>query len=455
MAAATADAATMPTSEDAPRSSASTADFNYELEVIQTQPCQEDEAANRGMGALHDIRSRTKSRTDHTVIGWEVDDPENPYNWSFAKKLNILLIVVLLMINSTMGSSLPSMAIPFLASDYGVSSQVQKVLPISVFMIGFVLGPLTWGPLSEHFGRRYLSIGTHAAFTVFTMACGLAQNWHSFLIFRFLSGLPASCSIVVSAGILADVYGDPTTRGRAFSVISGTTIFGPLLAPIVSGYAATEIGWRWTFWIALIYAGVTLALSFFMLPETYGPLLLAHRARRMRRDQPALRVVAPRELEEMDFSKLVTVVLTRPVRMLFSELIVSSTCAYLALIYSIFYMSFQAFPIIFQKLYGLSPGQTGLAYLPIGAGSLLVIPVFVFWERVLNRAHTANAAWVKREEYRRLPLACVGGPLFAGSLFWIGFSARASVPFFRALAGGHSVRAGLSAHLLGAAQLPH
>jgi MFS family permease len=197
----------------------------------------------------------------------------------------------------------------------------------------------------------------------------------------------------------------------------------------VSGYAATEIGWRWTFWIALIFAGATLIFSVLLLPETYGPLLLAHRAKKMRRENPTLRVVAPRELEEMDMSKLVTVVLTRPVRMLFSELIVSSTCAYLALIYSIFYMSFQAFPIIFQKLYGLSPGETGLAYLPIGAGSMLVIPVFIYWERVLKKAHAAKSSWVTREEYRRLPLACVGGPLFAISLFWLGFSARESVHF--------------------------
>lgn len=41
----------------------------------------EEEADNRGLGALHHIRSRTRSRTDQVVIGWEPNDPENPYNW--------------------------------------------------------------------------------------------------------------------------------------------------------------------------------------------------------------------------------------------------------------------------------------------------------------------------------------------------------------------------------------
>lgn len=42
----------------------------------------DDVDAERGLGALHHIRSRTRSRTDQVVIGWEEDDAENPHNWS-------------------------------------------------------------------------------------------------------------------------------------------------------------------------------------------------------------------------------------------------------------------------------------------------------------------------------------------------------------------------------------
>lgn len=203
------------------------------------------------------------------------------------------------------------------------------------------------------------------------------------------------------------------------------TTFGPLFAPIISGFCSPTIGWRWSFWIALIYAGATLVPVVF-LPETYAPVLLARRARKIRRSDPSLAstVVAPSELESTDLKQLATVVLTRPVRMLIFEPIVSCTCAYLALIYAIFYMSFQAFPIIFQELYGLSPGVSGLAYLPIGGGALLAVPVFYGWERWHLRALREGRAWARQEEYRRLPLACVGGPLFFVSLFWLGWSSR-------------------------------
>ncbi|TQS33989.1 hypothetical protein Golomagni_05647, partial [Golovinomyces magnicellulatus] len=207
-----------------------------------------------------------------------------------------------------------------------------------------------------------------------------------------------------------------------------TTTAGPLAAPIISGYTAPTIGWRWAFWIGLIYAGATLILLAF-LPETYSPILLLRRARKIRKANPSAKVIAPRELEETDFAQLMTVILTRPLRMLIREPIVSTTCAYLALVYTIFYISFQAFPIIFEQLYGLSPGETGLTFLSIGVGALIAMPIFWNWDNFLLRAEGRNATWAKREEYRRLPLACLGGPMFVISLFWLGWTAKKSISF--------------------------
>lgn len=162
------------------------------------------------------------------------------------------------------------------------------------------------------------------------------------------------------------------------------------------------------------------------LPETYAPVLLVHRARRLRRSDPEhhARAIAPHELQNLDFGQLARRVLTRPLRMIFFELIVSATCAYLSLIYAIFYMTFQAFPIIYEDLYGLSAGVEGLLFLSIGAGALCALPVFFGWDAVLRRATAEGRAWTRREEYRRLPLACLGGPLWVVSLFWLGWTAR-------------------------------
>ena len=172
------------------------------------------------------------------------------------------------------------------------------------------------------------------------------------------------------------------------------------------------------------------------LPETYGPILLLQRARHIRKHDPKANVVAPHELDRPDLKQLATRVLTRPLRMIFFELIVTASCMYLALVYAIFYMTFQAFPLIFQDLYGLSPGVCGLTFLTIGAGAFVSLPIFWWYDGYLHRATIRNASWTHQEEYRRLPLACVGGPMFVISLFWLGWTSRLDVPFWVPMLAG-------------------
>ena len=69
---------------------------------------------------------------------------------------------------------------------------------------------------------------------------------------------------------------------------------------------------------------------FFFFPETYAPVILKHRARRLRKETGDETIIAPIELEKTDFSHIITVVLTRPVRMICFEPLVLFTCLYLS-----------------------------------------------------------------------------------------------------------------------------
>ncbi|KAK4946861.1 hypothetical protein LTR66_014239, partial [Elasticomyces elasticus] len=201
------------------------------------------------------------------------------------------------------------------------------------------------------------------------------------------------------------------TRGRAMTVFMTATTFGPLIGPIISGFISV-VSWRWTFWVALITAGVTLPFLLLM-PETYGPEILRHRARRLRKELGNPNIYAPIELEKQNLNHIVTVVLTRPIRMLCFEAIVLSSCLYLAFAYGIFYMFFQAYPIVFIGIYHFNAGEVGLTLLPIGFGAVGACVLYLYWDHVLLKAKTRSppASWSQREEYRRLPLACFGGPL--------------------------------------------
>lgn len=347
-------------------------------------------------------------------------------NYPQLKKMYIVAIGVLSALNSTLGSSLPSNAISYIADDFDVTNQAQLVLPISIYVVDYVIGPMLYGPLSETYGRKAITVPTFTCFTIFTMACAVAPTWAALIIFRLACGMVGSAPIVLVGGLYADIYADPVPRGRAMALFMMATGLGPISAPILSGYISPEKGWRWTFWIGLIIAGASWFPVVFV-PETYGPVLLARRAKRLRKTTGKSNIFAPMDLEKKGFRQMATVTLTRPIRMLFFELIVAASCAHLALAYAIYYMFFEAYPIIFEGIYGLSTGTTGLMFLPIGFGTFLGLGLSFVWDAYLIHAKSRDEPWARREEYRRLPVVCVAGPLWVISLFWMGWSANVHV----------------------------
>ena len=137
---------------------------------------------------------------------------------------------MMLIVNGTMGSALPSNAMPFIAEQFGVKSPQQLVLPISIFMVGYLVGPIVWGPLSEQYGRRVIVLGTFICFAIWTMACAMAPNFAALIVFRLLAGVFGSAPIAIVPGIVADLYGNPQSRGRAMAVFMAVRL--DTLAPI-------------------------------------------------------------------------------------------------------------------------------------------------------------------------------------------------------------------------------
>jgi MFS family permease len=187
---------------------------------------------------------------------------------------------------------------------------------------------MIWGPISESYGRKWTITAAFVIFTVFSIASAVSPNFASLVVFRFLVGIGGSCAISVVGGICADVYHDPVYRGRSMAIFMAATTFGPILGPPISGFVSV-VSWSWAFWVGAIFAGATWPL-FFFFPETYGPTILKHRAQRLRKETGDESIVAPIELEKTDFGHIVTVVLTRPLRMICFEPLVLFTCLYLS-----------------------------------------------------------------------------------------------------------------------------
>ncbi|PNP73514.1 hypothetical protein FNYG_13108 [Fusarium nygamai] len=381
-------------------------------------------------------------QTTRVIVTFDNNDPENPNNWSQAKKRFVVFTLTLTLFNSTLSSSLPANAMSPMAAEFGIDDtrgNPQLALPISLFLVGYVFGPLLFGPLSELQGRKYVLQAAFIVYILFTLACALAPNWPSMLVFRLMSGIVGSSPSTLGGGIIADIHSDLTQRGRALTYYYTASICAPLMAPTIAAYLA-PISWRWAYWFSLIFAGVTI-IPLAFLPETFGPTILARRAKKIRRSavkagQGNVETYAAIELEAKGWRNLMSVVLIRPLHMLFTELIVAATATYIALAYSVYYMFFQTYPIVFKGIYGMSNKKSSFMYLPIAGGICLGLVIFFLWDAYYRRCKKAGLTWAQENEYSRLPLACMGGPLLAISLFWAGWTAQSSISWVSPMIAG-------------------
>jgi len=295
--------------------------------------------SGRTSSRTSDDRIENQSASEVTIVSFSRDDPLNPYSWPNSRKVYVTIAGILLVMNSTIGSSIATGASTPTAEYFNITNQTQLVLPTSIYLVGYVLGPLFFSPLSETYGRKIIMILTFAIYTAFSLGCALAPSWAGLIVMRLLAGVGACTPISIIGGIYSDIWGTPKARGRAMALFMGATTWGPLIGPVASGYIGV-VSWRWAYWLQLIIAGATWPILLTM-PETYAPIVLKTKARKMRKEGKK-DAYAPTELEKRDLRELLVVILTRPVRMFLFEGIVLCSCLYTAMVYAIFYSTSNA-----------------------------------------------------------------------------------------------------------------
>ena len=133
-------------------------------------------------------------------------DLENPKEWSTKRRWYITVVGVSLVMNATFASSSPSGCLGSISKEFHVS-EVASGLVITLFLLGYVAGPLLFAPLSEFYGRRYVFYVTFTLYNVFNFLCAFAPNFGSLLVGRLLTGTFASAPLTNAPGVLADVWG--------------------------------------------------------------------------------------------------------------------------------------------------------------------------------------------------------------------------------------------------------
>ncbi|KAK4893303.1 MFS siderochrome iron transporter 1, partial [Elasticomyces elasticus] len=224
-------------------------------------------------------------------------------------------------------------------------------------------------------------------------------------------------------------------RGLAMSLFSAAPFMGPVLGPIVGGFLGEAEGWRWVEGLMAIFTGVLWIIGALVIPETYPPVLLRRRAKKLSEmTGKVYRSRGDAEAGPTTTAQVFKTSLSRPWILLFREPIVLLLSIYMAIIYGTLYLLFGAFPIVYQQNRGWSPGIGGLAFLGVAIGMIGAICYSIWDNKRYVKVSDENDGFAPPET--RLPPTMIGGICIPIGLFWFAWTNYPSIHWMVSIAAG-------------------
>jgi DHA1 family bicyclomycin/chloramphenicol resistance-like MFS transporter len=137
----------------------------------------------------------------------------------------------------------------------------QAGLMMSLFMLGFAVAPLFYGPASDRYGRKPVVVFACMLFIIAGIGCAFARSLPTFLIWRVVQGAGAGASMTIALAIIRDLFEGHAARTR-LSYVAIATMVVPMIAPTAGAALQALGGWRL---IHIVLAGVGLLLLLVMV----------------------------------------------------------------------------------------------------------------------------------------------------------------------------------------------
>ncbi len=136
--------------------------------------------------------------------------------------------------------------------DFDSHDNTLATFSMSIYVLGFSVGPLVFAPLSEVYGRVVIYRCCLAAFLCFTVACALSSSINMLVGFRFVAGCFGAAPVAIGGAMVYDLF-RVDDRGVVMAICQSGPIFGNLLGPPLGGLIIQHKSWRWVFWVITIF----------------------------------------------------------------------------------------------------------------------------------------------------------------------------------------------------------
>ncbi|KAF7978259.1 hypothetical protein HWV62_1086 [Athelia sp. TMB] len=377
--------------------------------------------------AVAKLHPEQVSEQDPNLVGWYgANDPDNPRNWSLFKRSFVAFSISLLTFSVYIGSAIYTSSIPSMMVSFGIS-QTRATLGLTLYVLAYGIGPMFLAPLQDmpSIGRNPVYIGGLAAFLLFNTAIIEAPNSSTVLAFRFMTGFVGSPALATGGASMGDIF-PPEAQPYVIGIWCLGAVAGPILGPVIGGFAAQANGWKWPIYELMWISGFSLIFLSILLPETLEANILLKRARRLRKltGNPNLR--SQSEIDQAAISKkeFIYESLVQPF-ILAAEPALLFANVFIGLVYSVFYLWFEAFPLVFNDIYHFNLGVGSLPFAAFVVSGSITYAVYVLYNRYHMEPRMARNPNLAPEA--RLEIGLMASIFIPVSLFMFGWSSRASV----------------------------
>ncbi|KAF7798663.1 hypothetical protein EIP86_009887 [Pleurotus ostreatoroseus] len=392
------------------------------------EPSQPSTQVASRVASVHEVKDEKHAFLVH------LEAKEEPKNFSVWRKWIIIEVVCMGALCSTCASSMAAYADDGIAATFHVGTEVA-VLGVTTFLVGLGKrtatavtlshscmqfnigqGPLFVGPLSEVYGRSPVYIVSFFVFFALSWAVCFAPDIATYVIFRYLTGLASSAFLSVAGGTVSDLF-VPSEVGIPMAIYTLHPFIGTMLGPVLSGFINQNTNWRWTYWTLQIWIFVQLLAIIGLVPETFEPVLLKRKAKKLRKATGDSRYYAPLDHREISMVRAVLKSCWTPFKLLLLDRMALLLDIWTALVLGIIYLAFEAWPFIFIDKHGFSLQQNGMACIGLGVGMIFGCALnigIIIWNR---RRFAKNN--IKPTPETSLIQGMIGGVVVPASLFWL------------------------------------
>jgi len=189
-----------------------------------------------------------------------------PQAFQFRLSRSLFIVIMLFMSLAQITADMYTPSLPFIAHDLKSSpSTIQMTL--SIYMLGFSLSHLYYGPLSDRIGRRSPILQGISLCMIGSLFCVFAPSIVFIMLGRLIQGLGMGACGSVGRPLLRDILsgGQLAKLGSNMGMIN---VFVVASAPALGGYLQHYLGWRAIFFALFIYSSFVFLLTWKWLPES-------------------------------------------------------------------------------------------------------------------------------------------------------------------------------------------